>query len=65
MTTEGQKVILFVYRLQKDIDRVMVGQTYTSLSEAIDKARKIELWDKESGSSDIGEQRKKMRMDVP
>ena len=44
---------------------MMVGQTYALPSKAIDKARRIELWDRESGGLDVREQRKKIMIDVP
>ena len=63
--TERQKINRFVYGLRKDVRKVMVGQTHGTLTETIDKARRIELWDAEDGSSDMGDQRKKFRVDTP
>ena len=64
VTTERQKVSRFIYGLQKDIRRVMIGQTYASLTEAMDRARRIELWDREDGISDANDQRKKLRVEA-
>ena len=50
--TEKRKVDRFIHGLQPQIRRVLVGQTHASLTEAIDKARRIELTDAESGSSE-------------
>ena len=50
--TERRKEDRFVYGLQQQIRRVIVRQTHASLTEAIDKARRIELMDAEGGGSD-------------
>ena len=61
--TERRKVDRFVYGLQPQIRRVMVGQTHVSLTEAIDKARRIELMDAEGGGSDT-DPRKRARVEA-
>ena len=61
--TERRKVDRFVHGLQPQIRRVMVGQTHVSLTEAIDKARRIELTDAESGSADT-DPRKRARVEA-
>ena len=42
VATEPQKVDRFVYGLPLEIHTVMVGHTYSSLADAVDRARRIE-----------------------
>ena len=61
IATEKQKVDRFLYGLRKDIRRAVVGQRCASLTEAIDIASRVELWDTEEEV----EQRKKVKVDFP
>ena len=65
VATEKQKVDRFVYGLRKDVRRVMAGQTYATLTEAMDRARRVELWDKEGESSEGNDPRKRFKPNPP
>ena len=64
VTTEQQRIDRFIYGLPTDIHNNLVGQPHVSLTDVIDRARRIEERNKEVRAAD-GEARKKFRTDVP
>ena len=61
--SEQQKIDRFIYGLPTGMHNIMVGQVFPSLTEVIDRARRIELRLRERWTAEIEAQRKRPRIE--
>ena len=59
VTTEQQKIDRFIYGLPTSMHNIIVGQIFPSLTDVIDRARRIELRLRERRTAEIEAQRKR------